>query len=62
MNLNNLKPGWQQFRILNSMQPIDKDEILSIIHRAEDLNLRGRQRFLINTCMVVALILSCKGG
>ncbi len=62
MHLNNLKPAWQQFRILNSMQSLDKEEILSIIQRAEDLNISSRPRFLINICLFVVLIVSCKGG
>jgi len=61
MNLNNLKPAWQQFRLLNSMQPMGKEEILFIIEEAEGLSI-NRNRFLINFIMFAVLIICCHGG
>lgn len=62
MNLNNLKPAWQQFRLVNSMQSIDKEEILFIIHQAEDRSISKIQRGLINSMIVTVLIICCQGG
>ncbi len=62
MNLNSLKPAWQQFRFLNSMPSMDKDEILFIIERAEEMHINNTHRYLINTLMFAVLIISCQGG
>ena len=62
MNLNNLKPAWQQFRLVNSMQPIDTEEILFIIRQAEDRSISKIQRGLINSMIVTVLIICCQGG
>jgi hypothetical protein len=62
MNLNNLKPAWQQFRVLNSMQPMDKDEILFIIERAEEMSMSKINSSLINFIMFAILIICCQGG
>jgi len=62
MNLNNLKPAWRQFRLLNSMQSIDKQEILFIIERAEDMRIGKMHRSLINSILFTALIIFCQGG
>jgi hypothetical protein len=62
MNLNNLKPAWRQFRLINAMQPIDQEEILLIIERAER-QLPGRlPRFVVNTVVFIVLIVCCQAG
>jgi len=62
MNLNNLKPAWRQFQLLNSMQSMDKEEILLIIERAEEMSINNIHRYLINAIMFTVLIISCQGG
>jgi hypothetical protein len=62
MNLNNLKPAWRQCRLLNSMQSMDKEEILFIIERAEDMSISKIHRCLINSIMFTVLIICCQGG
>ena len=62
MNLNNLKPAWQQFRLLNSMQSMNREEILLIIERAEDMSISKIHRYLINSIMFTVLILCCQAG
>lgn len=62
MNLNSLKPAWQQFRLLNSMQSIDKEEILFIIERAEYRRISKIPRYLINSIILTVLIICCQGG
>jgi hypothetical protein len=62
MNLNDLKPAWKQFRLINSMQPIDQDEILSIIERADREAVRRLPRFMTNTIVVIVLIICCQAG
>ena len=62
MNLNNLKPAWRQFRLLNSMQSIDKDEILFIIERAEEMSISKIHKYMINSIMFTVVTICCQGG
>jgi hypothetical protein len=62
MNLNNLKPAWHQFRLLNSLQSIDKDEILLILERAEDRTINNTYRLLISSIVFAILTICCQGG
>ena len=63
MNLNNLKPAWRQFQLLNSMQPIDQEEILLMIEGADRHTIKGLlPRFMTNTIMFIILIVCCQGG
>jgi hypothetical protein len=62
MNLNNLKPAWQQFRVMNSMQSLDKQEILLMIERAEEISARNINTYLINSFLFAVLIIFCQGG
>lgn len=62
MNLNNLKPAWRQFLLLNSMQSMDKEEILFIIEQAEDIAIGKSHGFLINSVLLMVLIVCCQGG
>lgn len=62
MSLDNLKPAWQQFRLLNSMDSIEKDEILFIIERTHDIGISKTRLVLINLIMVVVLTICCQGG
>ncbi len=62
MNLNNLKPAWQQFQLLNSMQSIDKEEILFIIERDEAKPTGRVHKFLMTSVMLIVLTVCCQGG
>ncbi len=62
MNLNNLKPAWRQFRLLNSMQSMDREEILFIVERAEEMSIRKIHKYLINSIVFTVLIICCQGG
>ncbi len=62
MNLNNLKPAWRQFRLLNSMQSMDHIEILFIIERAEDVRISKIHKCLLSSVMFIVLIVCCQGG
>ena len=62
MNLNNLKPAWRQFRVLNSMQSMDKHEILLMIERAEEMSASNINTYVINSILFVVLIIFCQGG
>jgi len=62
MNLNNLKPAWQQFRLLNSMHSMDKEEILFIIEQVEERGISKIHRGMINSIIVVVITIFCQGG
>jgi len=62
MNLNNLKPAWRQFRLLNSMEAMDREEILLIIDQAEAGSISTIHRYLINSFIVALLIVCCQAG
>ncbi|HEY5825120.1 MAG TPA: hypothetical protein VIT44_12170 [Cyclobacteriaceae bacterium] len=62
MNLNNLKPAWQQFQLVNSMQSLDKEEILFIIEQAEVRSMGKMHRGLIGSLLFTVLTIICQGG
>ena len=62
MNLNNLKPAWRQFRLFNSMQPIDQNEILFIIERADRQTVKRVPGFMTATIVFIILTVFCQGG
>jgi len=62
MNLNNLKPAWQRFRLLNSMQRFDQQEILLMLEDAEVTTVGRIQRPVVITIIFIALTFFCKGG
>jgi hypothetical protein len=62
MNLNNLKPAWQQFKLLNLMQSLERDEILLIIERAEAMSMSKTHRYFINAIMFSVFVIVCQGG
>lgn len=62
MNLNNLKPAWQQFRLMNSMQPINQEEILFILEKAEGMVVSRSYRLLLYISLFVVLTFGCQGG
>jgi len=62
MNLDNLKPAWRQFRLANALQPIDQEEILAILERADHDAIGRLPRLLTNTIVVIVLIICCQAG
>jgi len=62
MNLNKLKPAWRQFRLVNSMQPIDQEEILLIIERADVHTAARLPRFMADAALFFMLMLCFQGG
>ena len=62
MQLNDLKPAWKQLKLLNAMNHIESNEILSIIERRENTNKTKLQRVLLNIIMFVVITIFCQGG
>lgn len=62
MSLDNLKPAWRQFRLLNSMQSLDMEEILLMMETPKERRLNKIDRWLINTIMFTVLTICCQAG
>lgn len=62
MNLNNLKPAWRQFQLSHSMRPMNQEEILFILEKAEGIAVSKTQRFPVNAIMFIVLTFYCQGG
>ncbi len=62
MQLDNFNSAWEQFKLLNSMQPVRSNEILSIIDGAETANTITLQRVVFNLVMFIAITIFCQGG
>jgi hypothetical protein len=62
MNINHLKPAWLQFRMSNSMAPLDREEILLILETAEGLAISKTNRLLVNTVILIVFTFCCQGG
>lgn len=62
MNLDNLKPAWKQFLLINSMQPLNQEEILLIIEHTDGQMTRRLQRLLTNPTLFIVLMLCCQAG
>ena len=62
MHLNNLKPAWKQLKIMNAIQLIESNEILSIIEEPENMNNIKLQRFLFGLIMLIFITFFCQGG
>ncbi len=63
MNITNLKPSWDQFKVINGLDDIDESEILACIEpkRSSSFSLVSK-RIAQNAFAYSALIFSLCGG
>lgn len=62
MHLNNLRIAWKQLKMINAIQLIESNEILSIIEKPENMNNMKLQRFLFGLAMFIFITIICQGG
>lgn len=62
MNLDNLKPAWQQFKVVNSMQAVDRNEILAVLAQSEGVVFSRTNRVLIHTILFLVLTFCFQAG
>lgn len=62
MRLDKLKSAWSHHKFLQSVQPLEADEILAIIEYPESLNKSRAQRFLFNLMVFLVLTIFCQSG
>lgn len=62
MQLNDFKPAWKQLKLLNTMQHIESNVVLSIIESRDNTYRIKLQRILMGIVMFVVIAISCQGG
>ena len=62
MHIYNHKPAWKQLKIINAIQLIESNEILSIIENPENMNNFKLQRVLFSLVMSIFIKFFCQGG
>lgn len=62
MQLDDLKPAWQQFKLLSAMHPLDANEILFMIEHPESTDKTKLQKVLYALVMFMAIAIFCQGG
>jgi hypothetical protein len=62
MHLNNLRIAWKQLKMINAIQLIESNEILSIIEKPENMNNMKLQRFLFGLAMFIFITIICQSG
>lgn len=62
MSLNDLKPAWKQFKVLNAFDYLESDQILSIIEHSEDTNKSKLQRIFFSIILFVVITMICQSG
>jgi len=63
MNLDNLKSGWQQYKVMSSFPAIQEEEILSVIQAKQVKPFWQLSRKIIQNVLIYSfLLLSVNGG
>lgn len=63
MNLNNLKPAWEQYKFQNSLEGFSSHAVLEFIESQEaEMTSYRTKRILANVAMFLLLMICCQGG
>ncbi len=62
MHLNNIKLAWKLLKVMNAIQIIESNEILSIIEKPENMNTIKLQRFVFGLVIFIFITIFCQGG
>lgn len=62
MNLNRLKPSWDQFKAINGLMDIDESEILSCIEPKTNSSIKVFSKRVVQNIFIYAMILALGGG
>ncbi|GEM_PF-3607216 len=63
MNLDDLKPTWQHYKLQNSLEPFETAKVLEALAAEEPLALTHRiARLAMNLAMFLILFICCNGG
>ena len=61
MNLSNLKPAWQRYKLSNSMQRLDQQELLLMLNQ-DRVTMDKTSVSVISIIMFIVLTLCVQGG
>lgn len=62
MKLDDLKPAWQQWKLMNAMNPLDVGEVLAILEQGETPRETKRRRAAIAIIMFFTLTFILQSG
>jgi hypothetical protein len=62
MNLDNLKSGWQQYKVMNSLDRIEEAEILAIVGTVEQKTPWQLHRRVVQNTLIYTFLLTCFSG
>jgi hypothetical protein len=63
MNLDKLKPSWDQFKVISGMESIEESEILSCLKpKKQEIHFRISRRMAQNALLFSFLIMTISGG
>lgn len=66
MNLDKLRPAWEQFKFLQQFNPVTEAEILAVIGTMEPAAVGNRKQLAVRVLQQVIiglfLIFCCRGG
>ncbi|WP_373520958.1 hypothetical protein [Aquiflexum sp.] len=62
MNLNRLKPSWDQFKAINGLMDIDESEILSCMESQDNSSIKMFSKRVVQNIFVYSMILALGGG
>ena len=63
MNLDELMPAWQQYKLQNSLEGLNHQAVLRIIDQADqEVHTHKLFRLAANVTMFLMLLICCQGG
>ncbi len=62
MPLNNLRSAWRQLKIMNGIQLIESNEILSIIEDSRSTNSTDLPKLLLRLAALILVTFICQAG
>ncbi len=62
MQLSNFNSAWKQLKLLNALQQIDSEEILSIIERSEKTNQSKLRTVALTLGVFIVITFFFQGG
>ena len=62
MNLNDLKPAWQQLKLMNAMDPLEVNDVLLAIDQAETSKTHKVRQTVLAVIMFVTFTIILQSG
>ena len=62
MNLDDLQPAWRQYKLSQAMEPLEVNEVLSLIDLAEDTRTTRVRWVVLNLVLFLSITFMITGG